>query len=249
MARIRNIKPEFWDDEDLARACCRDARLLFIGLWNQADKAGRLENRPARLKVRLFPYDKDVTDTSIADWLDELERGKFIVRYEMAGKALIQIRTFIKHQHLSKHEAESSLPAPSLSHTSIAPVLDEHLTSTQDIGLRTKDIGQGKEDSASTPAEDAWEDWRDAWHQNPKRRQLPLALSSLDFQKVLEVATRFTDRPHRRALMGAYFSTQNKQILKNPFTVGWFLHWADKLAQQLLADDEQADKEREFLAS
>ena len=38
MARIRSIKPEFWDDRKLAKRASRDARLLYIALWNLADE-------------------------------------------------------------------------------------------------------------------------------------------------------------------------------------------------------------------
>lgn len=50
MPRIRQVKPEFYLDDELAQ-CSRDARLLFPGLWILADRAGRLENRPAKIKA------------------------------------------------------------------------------------------------------------------------------------------------------------------------------------------------------
>jgi len=51
MPRIRQIKPEFYLDDELAQ-CSRDARLLFPGLWILADRAGRLECRPAKIKAQ-----------------------------------------------------------------------------------------------------------------------------------------------------------------------------------------------------
>ena len=65
MARIRTIKPEFFDDEDIA-AMSFQARLAFIGLWLQADREGRLKDRPMRLKARIFPFD-DVDMDGILD--------------------------------------------------------------------------------------------------------------------------------------------------------------------------------------
>ena len=123
MARIRNIKPEFWDDEDLGKLL-RDVRLLFIGLWNQADKSGRLEDRPARLLARLFPYDKDLKEVDLDAMLHDLALGGFIERYEANSKRIIQIRQFTKHQYLSKHEPDSVLPGPDKSETSTVPVSD-----------------------------------------------------------------------------------------------------------------------------
>lgn len=108
MARIRTIKPGFFTNEDLAELAFGD-RLLFVGLWTQADKAGRLEDRPKRLKAALFPYD----DFDIDDALGRLANAKFITRYEgNGGIKLIQVRTWAKHQRPPKSEPESDLPAP-----------------------------------------------------------------------------------------------------------------------------------------
>jgi hypothetical protein len=140
--RIRNIKPEYWDDEDVSR-CCRDARLLGIGLWNFADKAGRLRDSAAWVRAKVFPYDADVTNELVDGWLGELEHVGFIQRYQAGGRALIQVVNFVKHQYLSKREQETDLPGPDKSQTSPVPVSAETEPGTTDKGHRTGDIGQG----------------------------------------------------------------------------------------------------------
>jgi len=105
MARIRTIKPEFFKNEELADLCAF-SRLLFIGLWTQADRDGRLEDRPKRLKADIFPYD----DLDVDKILDGLEKNKFIIRYQAGGMKLIQIRTFLKHQVPHYKEVPSILP-------------------------------------------------------------------------------------------------------------------------------------------
>jgi hypothetical protein len=127
VARQRLIKPDYFDDEDLAR-CCRDARLLGIGLLGQADREGRLEDRPARLRVRLFPFDRDVTDEHVDRWLDELQEAGYLVRYEAEGRRLIWIRRFKVHQHCHKDEQPSILPP--YPGASTVPTPPEHHTST-----------------------------------------------------------------------------------------------------------------------
>ena len=107
MARIRSIKPEFFDDEDVA-ALSVHARLAFIGLLTQADREGRLEDRPLRLKVRLFPHDAVDMDGLLV----ELSSAQFIIRYEADNKRFIQIRTFAKHQRPHVREVASTYPAP-----------------------------------------------------------------------------------------------------------------------------------------
>lgn len=107
MSRARNIKPGFFENETLAE-CSPLARLLFIGLWCEADREGRLEDRPKRIKAKCLPYDDCDADRLLA----ELERAEFITRYEVHGSRYIQIDTFAKHQNPHQRELASSIPSP-----------------------------------------------------------------------------------------------------------------------------------------
>lgn len=113
MARIRTIKPEFFLNEQLS-GCELADRLLFIGLWTQADRAGRLEDRPLRLKAALFPYD----DLNIDQALGRLANAGLICRYEgTSGQRLIAIPTWGKHQQPHIREKASDLPPPPCQHS------------------------------------------------------------------------------------------------------------------------------------
>jgi hypothetical protein len=107
MARSRNIKPGFFTNDGLAELPAL-TRLLFIGLWTIADRAGRLEDRPKRIKAEVLPYDDCDIDAMLAD----LDRLGFIQRYEAAGACAIQIVTWDKHQNPHIKESESTIPAP-----------------------------------------------------------------------------------------------------------------------------------------
>jgi hypothetical protein len=110
MGRIRTIKPDTFKDDDLAEQSF-ECRLLFIGLWTQADVAGRLEDRPKRLKVELFPYDEDLDVNAM---LEKLHEAGFIIRYSMDEKKYIQVVNFTKHQRINGKEAQvpSQIPPP-----------------------------------------------------------------------------------------------------------------------------------------
>ena len=107
MARARNIKPGFFKNEFLADMPC-EARLLFIGLWTLADREGRLEDRPKRIKAELFAFDSFDVDSM----LNLLQRDKFVLRYEAGGVRFIQIENFVKHQDPHYKEKASEIPAP-----------------------------------------------------------------------------------------------------------------------------------------
>lgn len=106
MARIRSLKPQFFKNEDLC-ALSPWHRLCFQGLWCHADREGRLEDRPRRLKVEIFPYD----DVDMDDLLCGLTDAGFIARYVVNGIKTIWIPTFAQHQVPKKDEHESNLPA------------------------------------------------------------------------------------------------------------------------------------------
>ncbi len=108
MARTRNIKPGFFLNEELAEVEPL-GRLLFAGLWTIADREGRIEDRPRRIKAELLPYD----DCDIDKLLDSLHEHGFIVRYKVGGKSYLEVNNFIKHQHIVGTEAESVIPSPS----------------------------------------------------------------------------------------------------------------------------------------
>lgn len=109
MARIRTIKPDFFKNEQLSELSAI-ARLLFIGLWTQADREGRMLDRPKRLKAEIFPYD----NVDLEKELSRLQSAGFINRYKVGDLKVISIHKFTKHQRITGSEADtkSELPAP-----------------------------------------------------------------------------------------------------------------------------------------
>lgn len=107
MSRARNIKPGFFKNDALAD-CQPLARLLFAGLWCEADRAGRLEDRPKRIKAECLPYD----DCDVDALLGELADHGFIIRYKVDEHTYIQILAFDKHQNPHCKEQASTIPAP-----------------------------------------------------------------------------------------------------------------------------------------
>ena len=107
MARSRNIKPGFFTNDELAE-CHPLGRLLFAGLCTIADKEGRLDDRPKKIKAMLLPFDEADCDAL----LQQLNDHKFIIRYRVNGECYIQISNWKKHQNPHCKEAASEIPAP-----------------------------------------------------------------------------------------------------------------------------------------
>jgi hypothetical protein len=141
MARARSIKPGFFSNEDLIELPF-EYRLLFAGLWTLADRDGRMEDRPKRVKLNIFPGD----DVDCEAGLAALAEKKFIQRYKVDGIAFIQIVAWKKHQSPHIKEAASTIPAPDSTgaDTSVAALTPSSLTPsslTPDCGLLTPDCG------------------------------------------------------------------------------------------------------------
>ena len=105
--RARNIKPGFWQNEDLAEMPPA-TRLAFIGLWCLADRDGKLEYRPKKIKLQLFPYD----DVDIGHALSCLGSAGLILFYDVDHIQYIQIVNFKKHQSPHVRETASTIPDP-----------------------------------------------------------------------------------------------------------------------------------------
>jgi hypothetical protein len=106
--RARGIKPNYYKDEDLVE-CSIWARAMCPGLWMMADRDGKLEDRPRRIKMEIYPCD----DVDVDALLTELETvGRHLIRYEVEGKKYIKILEFKQHQNPHHKEKESVIPDP-----------------------------------------------------------------------------------------------------------------------------------------
>ena len=99
------MKPTFFHDVDLIELPPL-SRLLFVGLWCWSDREGRLVDNHRQIKHDILPMD----DCDVDALLSDLARKLFIFRYNVAGKAFIQIRNFHKHQNPHHKEAVSEIP-------------------------------------------------------------------------------------------------------------------------------------------
>lgn len=171
MARIRTIKPEFFTSEDIV-ALSPFARLLYIALWCEADRDGRMRWKPATFKMRYFPAD----DVNVIDLCQELIDLGLIVTYrdetdneteknrELFDKSLdtlAYIPKFYLHQQINNRESPSVLPAP-LSEARV-----NHASTTRRDAPSGE--GKGKERNTSSRVTTRGIDFEKFWTMYPRK--------------------------------------------------------------------------------
>jgi hypothetical protein len=155
--RQRTVAPGFFSNEDLT-ALPALHRLAFAGLWCLADRSGRVEDRPRRVRVLLFPYEP-MTDEAMESILEDLAGSGFIRRYEVDGSRFLAVENFEKHQHPHPKEKASVIPAPPKSREKVEP--SRVKDSTSRAGPSVPSGPSGSSDSpppvepASLPAREA----------------------------------------------------------------------------------------------
>lgn len=105
MARIRSVHPSLFTDEAWV-SCSPVARILYIGLWTDADDQGVFVWRPMQLKMRLLPGDQ----VDISELLKELAAADLIRAFEHEGRPYGAIKLFQKYQRPKKPNAIHPFP-------------------------------------------------------------------------------------------------------------------------------------------
>ena len=163
MSRIRTIKPEFWSNAQIME-CSPNARLLFIGLWNFADDAGRHPLSPKQIKALVFPSDNFSSET-VQRMLDELSANDLITAYSVDGKEYFQINGW-HHQRIDRPQSPK-YPAPVAEHSSKTSRATSENSSSDHGLMRDKGKDKGKEKEFISSAEADFKRLREVYPKRP----------------------------------------------------------------------------------
>ena len=137
MARIRTIKPEFWQDDDLAEVS-EPAILVAAGLLNHSDDEGFFKSNPKLIKSVVFPLREP--SVSVHDILIELSNIGYISLYiGIDGKKYGRVVGFTKHQKINRPTPSKIKDLIDFTESSLNP--HDVLTT----GKERKGTGKGKE--------------------------------------------------------------------------------------------------------
>src|SRR5690606_31707499 len=126
--------------------CSTTARLLFIGLWNFCDDAGRHPVTPKQIKALVFPAD-DISSENVRELLDELSANGLIEFYTVDGKDYFQV-TGWQHQRIDRPQPPK-YPAPIDDGST---QFDDHSTNARDGKEGIGGDRKGEEDRGGADA-------------------------------------------------------------------------------------------------
>lgn len=112
MARRRMIDPSIWQSEAFA-ALCPVGRLLYIGMFSQADDEGRGRARAVYLKSIIFPYEESLETREVEEALAQVAARMNITLYETGGGSYYAFPNWTDWQRVDKPQKSKIPPPPS----------------------------------------------------------------------------------------------------------------------------------------
>jgi hypothetical protein len=170
MARIRTIKPEFWDSPGTARASLR-ARLFFISLWNWADDWGVGTANPKQLIGFAFPNDDDVTVAEFPRLRTEVADCYGVQWYEVENRPYYAIPSWDDHQKNERRAnrrnptPDQGIPIDTEMHGDSAPPRGDSAIGTGEQGNRGTGEQGNSPKAADAPLRDDVESLFDVFDQ------------------------------------------------------------------------------------
>jgi hypothetical protein len=105
--RNRTLRKEIWSQPEFM-ALTAEERLMFVGLHNMADDAGRLKYDPQGILITLFSDDPNI---NVVVTLESLVKSGIVRYYEAGRKPYLLLPDFEKKQVVDRKRI-SCLPAP-----------------------------------------------------------------------------------------------------------------------------------------
>lgn len=221
MSRTRMLKPDFFLSRSLAKVS-RDARLLFQGLWCEADSVGRGKADARIVKGAVFPLDDDLTLDHIDSMLWELANTGHIVLYEVDEEPLFEVVNFEKHQAKSYRTGDPKHPGPDDKGATRAVCTTSHATCTPSHALSEL---KGREiNDHPAPLHDDFERF---WNQYPRKVGKAKAQTSWGRLNTADRADALAALPsHVRS-----WKDKDEQYIPHPTTWLNGRRWEDEVAE------------------
>lgn len=127
MARKRMIDPNIWQSEDFSKLSTL-GKLVFIGLFSQADDEGRGRCNPVYLKSTLFPYEEGIRSADIDKTLSEISSNMSVIFYSCNGSSYYSLYNWNTWQKIDR---PSQSKIPEYDEKTMQILFDEHSTNNR----------------------------------------------------------------------------------------------------------------------
>lgn len=228
-----------WTGSETIDQLSEGAEILFVRLIMKADDHGCFYGNPKLIKGALFPL-RNYTEKQILNWINELQKSKVIVVYQVGGKNYVRIENFNQRLRLMR----SKYPQPE-SGQFIEPSNDGHVSDngrpeTKRNEVETESETNPKQESETETPADAepeimiWPTFEDWWILYDKSRSK--SKCEKKWIKIIQV-----EREKIMAHTGQYvLATPEKQYRKDPYTYLNNHCWTDEIIYRQngkIADD------------
>lgn len=229
MARIRNIKPDFWTDEKLVELETWE-RLLFIGLWNFADDEGYMPYSPKRIKMQVFPGDS----LEVSRGVQSLISIGAVELFDSEYGQVLHVSKWSKHQKVSnpsksKYSTVDLAPLDGKPRKQAVPeqeTLEVPLNGTEDSRELRKERERERgviKDLSSKP--DEFDQWYSRYPKKEAkeaaRKAFVKARKSVDLKALIEGADKYA----------AAMKDKDRQYVALPATWLNAGRWADEISE------------------
>lgn len=241
MARARNIKPSFFQNEDLAEVP-PEGQLLFIGMWMLCDRDGKMEWRPKRVRAALFPYTGAEVD--VQGLAAELHRRGFIVLYTVNNVDYLKVVNFTKHQHPHQNEKSENLPEPDEANNLFNIGSGATLVKSPSPPVSARPLKESllrKDDTLKPPSGETMfeEVWKEVWARDPREKKQPKAAALKAYLTVIKKGI-----PHAEVVEAVKrrLGVDKEGTEYAPHLSTWLnqMRWRDVVAPQTLSPEALA---------
>lgn len=109
MSRKRMISPDIWQSEDFSKLSTL-AKIVFIGMFSNADDEGRGRGKAVYLKSIIFPYDEDIRVADVDKTLSEISSNMSVIFYSHNENIYYELTNWKIWQKVEKPQP-SKIPA------------------------------------------------------------------------------------------------------------------------------------------
>lgn len=149
MARKRMIDPQIWMSEDFSKLS-HLARLIWIGLFSNADDEGRGRANVSFIKSQLFPFDNELSIKKIENCLQEIENLMSIKFYVVDNKKYYQLLSWGKFQTINR-PSQSQIPKMPENTDNLTQKFNEHSLNDNGVVIKNSLTNQQQDSEGSLP--------------------------------------------------------------------------------------------------